>query len=147
MRFQESVLRILLAEDDCILATAMEETISSAGHVVIGLASDEHGALQIATAGPPDLALLDLNLASGASGAVVANLIRNLYGTPTLFISGKPDACRKVGMRVGAWGCLRKPFSRATLLLTLDIAEALLARKTLPGSLPEEMELYVTRAA
>jgi DNA-binding response OmpR family regulator len=120
----------------------MEKTISSAGHVVIGLASDEHVALQIATAEPPDLALLDLNLAAGASGAVVANLIRNLYGTPTLFISGKPDACRKVGMRVGALGCLRKPFSRATLVQTLEIAQAILARQTLHGALPEEMELY-----
>ena len=140
-------MRILLVEDDSILAADMEETITSAGHVVVGLASDEHGALQIATAEPPDLALLDLNLAFGASGAVVANMIRNLYGTPTLFVSGKPDTCRKVGMRVGALGCLRKPFSRATLLLTLDIAEALIARQRPRGSLPEEMELYGTRAA
>jgi DNA-binding response OmpR family regulator len=139
-------LRILLAEDDCILATAMEEAISSAGHTVIGLACDEHGAVQIATADPPDLALLDLNLALGASGAVVADLIRNLYGTPTLFVSGKPDICRKLGMRVGALGCLRKPFSRATLLLTLEIAQALLARQRPHGSVPEEMELY-THAA
>lgn len=135
-------MRILLVEDDSILAAAMEETITSAGHVVIGLAADEHGAVQIATAEPPDLALLDLNLAFGASGAVVANMIRNLYGTPTLFISGEPDACRKVGMRVGALGCLRKPFSQTTLLLTLEIAEALIAQQRPRGSLPEEMELY-----
>ena len=71
-------------------------------------------------------------------------MIRNLYGTPTLFVSGKPDTCRKVGMRVGALGCLRRPFGRATLLLTLDIAEALIARQRPRGSLPEEMELYWT---
>ena len=122
----------------------MEETIRSAGHEVLGLAADERRALQLATIAPPDLGLIDLTLAHGESGAFVANVIRNLYGTPTLFISGTPDGCRHHAKSLRALGCLVKPFSAAVLVESLADAECLIRGKQPANTVPDQLEVYET---
>lgn len=134
-------MRILIVEDDVMVGHAATAALAAVGHSVIGPARDEHAAVQLATAQRPDLALVDYNLEDGGSGATVADLIRNLYGTPSMFVSGNPDLCRKAAKRVGALGCLAKPFSEKTLLEAVDLAEALI-NNWRPAVYPRNLELY-----
>lgn len=135
-------MRILVLEDDSVLAMDMADAIIAAGHRLTGVVSDEHEAVRIATVERPDLVLADLDLAVGGSGAMVATITRNLFQTPCLFVSGNPDECRKNRAATGAIGCLKKPFSRADLHDALQIAEQIMRDSSHKAQPPEALELY-----
>lgn len=134
-------MRILIVEDEAIIALAIDSVLVDTGHSVVGIARDVATALAIAAAQRPDLALVDLNLANTTSGAVAARHLLEMYGVPAIFVSGNPTDCRRVGPRAGALGCLSKPFKDAELVQTIDAAQALIAGRS-PGVAPGALELY-----
>lgn len=83
-------MRILIVEDEPVLAVEMEMILLRAGHTIIGIAWDEGAAAEIASGHRADLALVDLHLANQTSGAVAARQLRTRYGTPSLFVSASP---------------------------------------------------------
>lgn len=136
-----NVMRILIVEDDVMVALSMDESLSEAGHVVVGLAREEVGAMRVAAATRPDLALVDLKLARHASGAVVARHLRERHGIPCVFVSGNPGDCQKVGMQIGVLGCLAKPFTPDELADAVDVASTILQKQN-PERVPPNMQLY-----
>ena len=56
-------MKILIVEDDAMLALSMDEWLTEVGHIVVGLARDPATAFRIAQQARPDLALVDLQLA------------------------------------------------------------------------------------
>ena len=56
-------LKILICEDEAIVALDFKERIERLGHSVVGIASDEERALSLAHDFHPDLALMDVKLA------------------------------------------------------------------------------------
>lgn len=134
-------MKILIVEDEAMLALSMEETLSELGHLIVGLARDPAAAFRIAAASKPDLALVDLQLARGASGAEVARHLRQRYSIPAVFVSGNPGDCKKVGFHIGALGCLAKPFTPDELADAVDAAFMVL-QKQHPERLPPNLELY-----
>jgi CheY-like chemotaxis protein len=134
-------MRILIVEDEAIIALAIDNVLTDTGHNVVGIARDVATALAIAAAQRPDLALVDLNLANTASGAIAARHLLEMYGVPAIFVSGNPTDCRQVGQRAGALGCLSKPFKDAELIQTIAAAQALIAGGS-PSDSPGALELY-----
>jgi DNA-binding response OmpR family regulator len=132
-------MRILVVEDEAMVAFAIESALSGAGHQVVGLARDEPLALSLATTRQPGIALVDLRLARGSSGAEVA---RRLYemGIQTVFVSANPQDC-KASAAPGVIGCLSKPFTDADLVATVDAAERLM-RGDRPKMIPGNLEIY-----
>lgn len=124
-----------------MVALTMDEMLREAGHLVVGLARDEVGAMQVAAAARPDLALVDLKLARRASGAVVARHLRERHGIPCVFVSGSPGDCQRIGIQIGALGCLAKPFSPEELIDAVDVAATIL-QKQYPERVPPNMQLY-----
>lgn len=61
-------MRILVVEDDLILAITLENELIDAGHQVIGPATTAAEGHQLALAHRPDVALLNINLKDGSSG-------------------------------------------------------------------------------
>lgn len=135
-------MRILIAEDEAIIAFSMDDILSSAGHSVVGIARDSDTAVQLAGKLRPDLALVDLNLARGTSGATVARLLRELYGIPSIFVSGNPLDCRKARGYLDVFGCLSKPFKDDDLIGAVDVARAVIGGQP-PTMMPENLELYL----
>ncbi len=106
--------RVLVVEDNPILALEMECVVSSMGHVVCGMAADEARARALAESERPTLALVDVRLGGGGSGVAVARLLRDLRppGHParTIFVTAHDDDLDELGMRhLGQ--VVRKPFT------------------------------------
>jgi two-component system, response regulator PdtaR len=134
-------MKILIVEDEVILALSMDEALSDSGHEVVGLARDIAGATKIAAAEKPQLALIDLKLARGASGALLAQYLRERFGIPAIFVSGNPADCKAAGIHGGVLGCLAKPFFPDQLVDAVEVASTMLRRQH-PTRVPPNMELY-----
>ncbi|HEX8642574.1 MAG TPA: response regulator [Allosphingosinicella sp.] len=82
----ERRLRILVVEDEMLVAMNIEDMLLALGHEVAGLASRLGPALDLAREGEFDLAMLDVNLA-GETSFAVADVLR-ARGIPFLFATG-----------------------------------------------------------
>jgi DNA-binding NarL/FixJ family response regulator len=110
--------RVLLAEDELLVAMELEAMLRDLGCEVIGPAATVDEALHLARAeaGPLDAAVLDINLAGQASFPV-ADLLAG-RNVPVVFATGHSDfpAGR---MRGGQSLLLRKPLGRGALAAAL----------------------------
>lgn len=80
-------LRILVLEDEMLVALLVEDMLTELGCIVIGPASSVAQALALLAAGPVDLALLDVNLSHGGSGYAVADALA-ARAIPFAFVTG-----------------------------------------------------------
>jgi len=86
-RIVQDAPRILVAEDEYLIALELETQLTTAGYRVIGPASDVDGALELLNASRPDGAILDVNLA----GEWVTPVARELkaMSVPYILASGR----------------------------------------------------------
>lgn len=119
----DPALRIMIVEDEALVALEMEACLSDAGHEVAGVAEDLPGAVPLADREKPDLALVDVRLARGSSGLEVARALRD-RAVPVLFVTGN---CVAEAGKTLALGCLHKPFSGEQLLRAIRTVRSLLA--------------------
>ncbi len=78
--------RVLIVEDEMLLAMNLEDMLQELGHEVVAVATRIPQALTFASSSDIDLAILDLNL-SGALSFPVADVLRN-RAVPFLFATG-----------------------------------------------------------
>ena len=102
-------LRILLVENDAVIASLLAEMLQSIGHKVCGIEATEMGAVTAAAQHKPDLMIVDMHLAEG-SGTSAMERISRIQFVPHLFISGKRPL-----VAPGNAELLRKPFREAEL--------------------------------
>ena len=119
----ERRLRILVVEDEMLVAMNIEDMLLDLGHEVAGLASRLEPALALAREGSFDIAMLDVNLAGQQSFAVADILAAR--GIPFLFATGYGGKGIAEGHRDRP--VLQKPF-RAS-----DLGEALAAIEVRAG--------------
>lgn len=113
-------LRILLVEDEALVAMLVEDALILHGHVVTGIADTQADALALADSDRPDLALCDVRLSQGDCGRGVAMALA-ARGVPCLFLSGNcPDSADHPLIL----GCVAKPFHTAALGRAIDAALA-----------------------
>jgi DNA-binding response OmpR family regulator len=134
-------MRLLIVEDDIMIAESIQDIAAESGHDVVGVAHRSGVALSLAQTAMPDLALVDMHLSDGESGAEVAHLMRILFGIPSMFVSANPTECRNAAKPTRALGCLSKPFVEAELVAALRFAQAVLDCET-PDSAPLNFEGY-----
>jgi two-component system, response regulator PdtaR len=65
-------MKLLIVEDEMIIAMRLEQFVTDLGHQVCAMASTEDGAIASAEVHRPDVVLMDLRLAHGGSGAEAA---------------------------------------------------------------------------
>ncbi|MBR0646851.1 response regulator [Plastoroseomonas hellenica] len=108
----EPVLRVLVLEDEWLIATEISATLERSGHRVIGPFASAQQAEETIQAGELDAALLDVRLAEGHSFAVADACLE--AGIPFAFVTGVGS----VDLPVLFASCpiLRKPFSEAALV-------------------------------
>jgi len=109
-----SDLRVLIVEDQALLAMELELVLSESGCEVVGCAMDRAGALAIAARDRPDLALVDINLLDGMTGPDIARHLVKEYGSAVVFLTANPEQIPD-GF-AGALGAVSKPFDEATIL-------------------------------
>jgi ActR/RegA family two-component response regulator len=78
---------ILICEDDPLLAADLAQRVEAAGHEVLAIYGSAREALLSRPLPRPDVALIDLSLADGETGAEVARALQE-NGTRVIIISG-----------------------------------------------------------
>ena len=131
-------MKILLVEDEVLIAMEQTFYLESAGHEVFGPAPTAERAIALAQEVKPDLALVDIQLAQGSIGIDAARQM-TAWGIPCLFVTSfreEVEPSREYGI-----GCLPKPFSQGTLIAAVNAVQAILGGKS-PGKIPDTMELF-----
>lgn len=136
-------MRILIVEDEALIAAALADSLERAGHEVVGPASTLAEALALCEARPPELALLDIDLRDGGSGVDVARALRRRWGVLSIFTSGQAEDAR--GARDIALGYIRKPYRPETVLRGVEAARDVIGGKR-PASVPAGLELFPAAA-
>lgn len=130
-------MRILLVEDEVIVAMHLEATLLEEGHRVLGFARDARSAKILASDKRPDLALVDVNLADGETGPEIARHLTGI-GIPVLFLTANanllPDDL------AGALGVIPKPVTEHVLRRAVGYAAARYSGEQF-GSPPEGLIL------
>ena len=108
--------RILVIEDDLLIATQIETTLTEAGFGVVGLAPTGEEAIELATKDPPDLAVVDIRLAGDRDGVDTALELFRSHGIRCIFASAYPDdEARRRAAPAAPFGWLQKPYTMASL--------------------------------
>ncbi len=130
-------MKILVVEDEALVALQVESFLTGAGHEVVGIADSIASAEPLAAAAVPDLALVDVNLADGDSGIELAARLRE-RGIAVLLATGNcpPDLTDAIAI-----GCLGKPYGRDDVLLAVEVARAAADGKPLPP-VPQALKLF-----
>ena len=128
--------RILIVEDEALVAMELGLLIEEMGHEVAGFATDSRMALDQAGADSVDLALVDVHLADGPTGPEVGRRLAD-QGVSVLFITGNPTMIS--GAVKTAVGVLAKPADES--LISDAVRYALSRREGRDMSPPAQLML------
>lgn len=130
-------MKILIVEDEYIVATSLKFLLKTMGYDVVGVADNVVSAVNEAERTCPQMAFVDIQLAQGDSGLDAAAELQK-RGVICIFLTGNPPGGPRPDL---ALGCLPKPFSDVALAGAIKIAEAFIAGSPLPKA-PLDLELY-----
>ena len=116
----QKALRILLVEDDRVIALLLSETVKNLGHSVCAIASTQAEAVVLAQTHQPDLMIVDAGLRDGNGVAAVDAILATRF-VAHLFVTG--DARRVRALRPDAI-VLEKPFFEPDLVAAIEQALA-----------------------
>lgn len=136
--FEVPALRVMIVEDQALLAMELELVLGDAGCDVVGCAMDAEGALSIAERERPVLALVDVNLLDGMTGPQIAHRLVRDYGAAVVFLTANPEQIPE-GF-AGALGAVCKPFDEQTIRGVLAFAQRFIVDRTV-GEAPRRFRL------
>jgi CheY-like chemotaxis protein/DNA-directed RNA polymerase specialized sigma24 family protein len=113
--------RVLIIEDEPIIALDLENLMVELGHVVVGKAASRDSAVKLAHAMHPGLILADINLGEGGSGIDAVSDILNSFNIPVIFITAYPEKLL-IGERPEPTYLIAKPFFAETVQATVGQA-------------------------
>lgn len=113
--------RVLIVEDNWLIAVELESVLEEAGYAVVGLAMSADEAVEMGAAQRPDLVLMDIRLRGDRDGIDAATELRDRYDVPSVFTTahGEPET-RARGQAARPLGWIIKPITGADLVLRLD---------------------------
>jgi CheY-like chemotaxis protein len=112
--------KILIVEDEFLVALQLEDILADGGHAVLGTFPD---AASVAAWGEaPDVALVDLNLRDGLTGPSVARDLAARFGSRVIYVTANPGQIDTPAPT--AVGIVQKPFSRQAILSAIAYALA-----------------------
>jgi len=115
--------KILIVEDEVVLAKDMKETLTAMGYEVVGDGGSGEEAIQQAQALQPDLILMDINLGYGMDGITAAAKIKELYGITSIYLTAYADPqLMERAKLTEPYGYILKPFDPRELQIAIDIA-------------------------
>ena len=131
------MLKILIAEDDFMIADAAEEVLLGWGYQVCGIARTV--AVALGRLHKPDLAIIDMRLADGGSGTEIAAQLKDLGRLGVLYATG--NSAKIMLSAADGDACLSKPYSTAALVRAVEIVAGMVATGAASGPFPPGFQL------
>lgn len=113
--------RVLIIEDEPIIALDLENLVTELGHEVVGTASTSEQAVQMALQTRPGLVLADINLGDGGSGIDAVSHILRSFDIPVIFVTAYPEKLL-TGERPEPTYLIAKPFLPESVQATVGQA-------------------------
>ena len=116
-------MRILIVEDEQLVADDLRETLEYLGYSVAALVASGEDAIHKVESVQPDLVLMDIRLAGEMDGIEASVAIQSRFQVPVIYLTANAD--RSTLERVKAtqpFGYILKPFDERILATTIDIA-------------------------
>lgn len=140
------MVKVLIVEDDLMLADFTEELLVGQNYTVTGIARTVTEALALARQTPPDIVILDLRLADGGLGTEFATELVSAGGPRRpgiLYVTGNKS---QVDLVHGD-ACLAKPYRSVDLIHALQCVVEIVATGTAKCPLPQGFQLLHSVAA
>ena len=113
--------RILIVEDEVIVADDLAWQVGQLGYDVVGFADSGEEAITIADETKPDIVLMDVQLRDGTTGIESARVIQDRTGAAMVFLTAYAAVLARDRVRIPSSAmCLSKPFSMLQLKTALE---------------------------
>jgi PAS domain S-box-containing protein len=114
---------ILVVEDENIVARDIRSRLERQGYDVCAVVPSGEEAVEAAGVHRPDLVLMDIMLKGEMDGIAAADIIRNRYDIPVVYLTAYlDDATIQRAKITEAFGYLLKPFEERELQITIEMA-------------------------
>ena len=131
--------RILIIEDEALVAMELRFVLEDLGHEVVGSVADARTARSLVKETEVDIALVDIHLSDGPTGVELGRCLAQEEGVTVLYMTANPGMVR--GGVAGALGVLSKPADERAVQKAVDYA--LRCRKGEPVEYaPPELQLF-----
>lgn len=119
-----SATRILIVEDDMIIAANISLQLTNLGYEVTGIETKGEEAIHHALETKPDIILMDIQLKGKVTGIDVAHAIHKFLDIPLIFLTAnEDDATFQKAKETHPFAFISKPFSKQNLERTIALVE------------------------
>lgn len=116
-------VRILIVEDELIIAEDIKEKIEGFGYIAVEVADNFDDAMNAIEKQNPDLILLDIGLKGSLSGIDIAKEIDLKYSIPYIFLTSNHDSkTLEIVKTVHPSSYLMKPYKKEELYMSIELA-------------------------
>lgn len=118
-----SKLKILIVEDEILVATDIEESLLGMGYEVLNAVATGLSAIREVEKNLPDVILMDIMLKGDLTGIETANLIRQKNDVPIIYLTANADIATINKAKISLpYGYIIKPFTDKDLQTNIEIA-------------------------
>jgi response regulator of citrate/malate metabolism len=135
-------LKVLIVEDEALLAMELESLVEDAGHSVVGWATSSAEARAMVDTLEADIAFVDVHLTDGPTGVGVAEYIASKKCSMVVFMTANPK--RIPESFCGAVGVIAKPYTMNGLMAALRYLQEGVRRPPPVSALPVGFTLSPT---
>jgi signal transduction histidine kinase len=134
------VPKILVCEDERIVAGDIRKCLLSYGYQVTGVTASGEGALEMAEHARPDLVLMDIRLQGSMNGIEAAAKLKERFSVPVIYLTAFADGVTVDRAKATApLGYLVKPFNDDDLHSAIEVG---LIRQQQQKALEQEIDRY-----
>ncbi len=123
MTTETRATKILIVEDESIIAFDIERCLKNNGYDVVGNAASHKETMDKVNSTKPDLVLMDIRIHGEFDGIDCAKQIRYIFETPVVFLTAHSDKNTiERATKTKAFGYVLKPFNERTLIANIEMA-------------------------
>lgn len=133
--------KILIVEDEWLIADVMQDGLEYAGYTVVGIASSGKDAVALAATQQPDLVLMDIMLKGDIDGTETAVLIHDQFNIPVIYLTAYADENSiERARKTGASSYLVKPVGMHQLVPMIEVVLAKADAERIRDKLIQELQ-------
>ncbi len=132
-------LKILIVEDEVLIAEDMSADIEDMGYQVVDIAITGDECIGLYEQHQPDIILMDVKIKGNIDGIDVAHILKNKSNVPIIFItSNTDDATMKRAIDCKPQAFLSKPYNKKELGMAIELAFNNFNERMLTSAVPEK---------